>query len=264
MRALLIALCLALAMPAAAFRPTLTAGGATAGSGGPPPSGGATLDDDFEADATGWSRLGGDWCRKQSGDGVLENVGPNVCIYDNSTGNAGTVPTTDEHWIVAEYAVAYANTGFHLKNVSDGTGNSIGVVWNTSGTIRIGTCDTGSTCAFVDHASIGPATPADGDQFAVMVGGSGSSAETCVWTWAAADTDPSDWSDPTTWGDADACQVAGGTITVLAAYSDCGGATDCFNESMDFVPTDGQTYVGFLSQTTDNVEWEWVLAGDNP
>lgn len=41
MRALLIALCLALSMPAAAFRPTLTAGGATAGSGGGGGGGGA-------------------------------------------------------------------------------------------------------------------------------------------------------------------------------------------------------------------------------
>lgn len=51
MRALLIALCLALAMPAAAFRPTLTAGGATAGSGGGGGGGGGAFA--FVASASG-------------------------------------------------------------------------------------------------------------------------------------------------------------------------------------------------------------------
>ena len=235
-------------------------GGGTGGGGSPP--GSATLNDDFEADATGWSVVSGDWCRKKSGVGRLELTGPGLCIYNNATGNAGTVPTTDDQWAVAQVATTTTGVGFHMKDVASGGGNSIGVLWNSGTTLSIGTCDTGASCSMIDHAGATPGAPAVGDQIGVVVGGAGASTETCVWIWRAADADPSNWSNPSTWGNADACQ-SNGAITFLASYANCSSGTVCYtSEVMDFVPADGQTYVGFLSVTTTNAEWEWILAGD--
>lgn len=265
MRAILVALVLALAMPAVAFRPTITAGGATAGAGGGGGGGSTTLDDDFEADATGWSRISGDWCRKQTGDGVLEHVGPGVCQYDDATGNAGTNPTSGDSWVVMEYAAAFARTGPHLRmtpTTPGATDYSVAVEWESDGQITFANCNSGTTCDQVslNNAGVDSSAPAIGDQIGMVASGSGSSTEVCVWQWRAATADPT-WDDPTTWGDAQACISVAGTMTALAAFSDCGGTTVCDAVTWTYGAPNG-TGAGSVNFNTNNVEWEWILAGD--
>ena len=244
-------------------------GGGVEAAGGGPAGPSLTLDDAFAANNTDWSCRNGATLNTWAG-GELSTSDSGACIYDEDTdtGGHGNLPLTADHWIVAEVGtVTQDNIGFGVRvlKATPGPSDYNYVMRCTGAVLAFRKCHSDSNC--VDLHSVPTTetcTAATGDQYALMVAGTGTSTELCGWYWAAADDEPTTWSDPGDWGEADICMGGPATMTLLADYVGA-GTTESAWDSAPIAPrgysntNNGVTlYIGQVGE----IEWAWMMAGD--
>ncbi len=239
-----------------------------------------TLDDPF-INPYAWlprsnARLTCGW----SGEELVFNAEHGVCHYasdagDGATDPPGSQPGSYDQWGVFEFgSVESPNVGIALR-LQAGVGDPGVGVFNyamrcSGDDITIRNCEEDAICATI--AAGGSCDYADGDQMGFIVAGTGVNTELCGYHWAIIDEDPTDWGNPTTWGDADFCTSADGSIVTLAAFTGGGTVIQDWHDWDPVNPTGPDDLYGFpLVSQTDvgmysgwDVAWsvEWMMAGD--
>lgn len=242
--------------------------GGGAAAVGPPAAGAArgaapgpteSFNDQFEADVTGWSaRSGMTSCTQVTCfDAISGCMDPSntqgICIYDGAQVE-GTQPSTRDHWGIFELDEVANNNGLGLRAKTTAPGAT-----DFSYAVRCGTgdfvfriCESDDTCSTFETSVGGCATNFD-DVAAAMVAGETASTELCAFHWAAADSKPSDFGDPGTWGDADYCTSASGTMVLLSDYVGGGTTESAWTSSPG-------TLKGFPALAQRNVTSYWGAA----
>jgi hypothetical protein len=157
--------------------------------------------------------------------------------------------------------------------VASGVGNPGAGVYNyaarCSAEFLIRNCNSDDVC--LDIASFtSDCTAAEGDQIGFAVDGEGDLTELCAWYWIdGTDSDPSDWTDPTTWGDPLYCTSADGNIdnaNMLAVIDTVPGEIVNWGstgpDDRYGFPDEEQTDIGIYSGGDADWTVEWVMAGD--
>jgi hypothetical protein len=229
-----------------------------------------TLNDDFSADNGNWATRSGMWyCNIVAGELETEDIG--ICHYSGA--DQGTQPTSRNQWALLEHGANPINHRGPVLRVASGSSNPGSGVYNyaarCSGDLLIRSCNSDAVC--LDIAAIGSdCDNIEGDQIALAVDGEGDLTELCVWYWIdGVDSDPSDWTDPTTWGNPDLCTSADGNIdndNMLAVIDTV--PEDIVNwgstgpDDRYGFPDEGQTDIGIYSGGSGEWNIEWVMAGD--
>lgn len=244
----------------------------------PAAAGGAptmTFNDQFASDVTGWSpRSGMTDCTNVTGE-LATTASFGICHYDGAQ-SEGTQPADDDSWVVWEMGSIFeSKTGTGLRHLT-GSGDPGSSIFNyaldcefvsPSTQLRIQNCH--SDAAFCDSIAVGSScSTGEGNQFALMVAGTLDNTEICAWFWASGDEEPSDFSDPDTWGLADFCtNETGAPLTLLSAYEgssvedwDTGSPTG--PDDLHGFPATGQSDVSVLTNTENDFRVEWMEAGD--
>lgn len=232
-----------------------------------------TLFDDFASDANGWSGRSGGTCTHSSGEIELDGAG--ACHYSGESVH-GTQPGQLDQWAALEFgstASLHVRAGPGVRKAASSptsSDHSYTVVCDSDGAWKffIKVCNTDdANCVNLEDTSVtcNPGFDDEGDQIALMVSNTSTNTEICAFWWDSADTEPSDWSDVSTWGDADYCISSDGTITDLASYSDCGTGTTCstWDEAPDVSReyADTNTDVAIISVVSGANNIEWFRAG---
>jgi len=238
------------------------------------------ISDDFEVDSSAdWTprrdtyTAGGMMTIDDANDGQLKldttvppTVQNGIALFDGSG-----APTTRDLWAIVEYTQSTSYFGIGLRHAAtySGTLYNYAVRIENTDSIVIRNCEADATCSTIGSAhslSDGGGQAADGDYIAAMIAGedTGNTLEICAWYFRAA-SPPSTPSDPTTWGDADFCVTDNSSISLLAAYSDCGTGTVC-SPSVNMAPKGeaaaGQVGLSIYGGSAASYKFESFYGGD--